>query len=150
MATAVTLGALAGWLTVSDKTSAAMWLFAGWTFLWEIGGRNIPNDFNDVEEDAALGVKTIPVILGPTVAARIVMLALVASFVLSFPLFVLAEMTVIFIFGAAVLGVYLLLLPALALWRDPRPEVSQRLYNRSAIYPLVLLVLLMANLLLIG
>lgn len=150
VATAVTLGALAGWLTVTDETSTALWLFAAWTFLWEIGGRNVPNDFNDIDEDRALGVKTIPVALGPKTASRVVMVALTLSYAISFPLFMVTQMPTFFIAGAALVGLYLLLIPAWGLWRDPRPEISRRLYNRSAIYPLVLLVLLMANLFLIG
>ena len=150
VATAVTLGALAGWLTVTDETSSALWLFAAWTFLWEIGGRNVPNDFNDIDEDRALGIKTIPVVLGPKTASRVVLAALIISYALSFPLFVLARMPVFFVAAAAAVGLYLLLIPAWRLWRDPRPEISQRLYNRSAVYPLVLLVLLMANLLFIS
>ncbi len=150
VASAVTLGALAGWLTVVDSVSLAFWLFAGWTFLWEIGGRNVPNDFNDMEEDALLGVKTIPVILGPQVASRVVFISLLFSYGLSFPLFFAAGMSLFFVVGGALIGLYLLLIPAWQLWRDPRPSVSRRLYNRSAIYPLVLLVLLMANLPFIG
>ncbi len=150
VATAVTLGALAGWLTVTDETSLALWFFVAWTFLWEIGGRNVPNDFNDIDEDKALGVKTIPVVLGPKVASRVVLVALMLSYALSFPLFMLTQMSAFFIVAAAAVGLYLLLIPAWGLWRDPRPEISQRLYNRSAVYPLVLLVLLMANVYFIG
>ena len=150
VATAVTLGALAGWLTVADETSLALWFFVAWTFLWEIGGRNVPNDFNDIDEDRVLGVKTIPVVLGPKTASRVVLAALMLSYALSFPLFILARMPAFFIAAAAAVGLYLLLIPAWGLWRDPRPEISQRLYNRSAVYPLVLLVLLMANLLFIS
>lgn len=150
VASAVTLGAVAGWLTVSSTTGAAFWLFAAWTFLWEIGGRNVPNDFNDIDEDKELGVKTIPVILGPVAASRIVIAALVGSYLLGFPLFVLAKTPPAFIAGAGVMGVYLLLAPAFALLKRPHPEISQRLYNRSAVYPLVLLFLLMTNMLVIG
>lgn len=150
VATAVTLGALAGWLTVTDDMPAAFWLFAAWTFLWEIGGRNVPNDFNDAVEDKALGVKTLPVVMGSIFSSRVIMTTLVASMVISLPLFISAGMPAPFIAGAILTAVYLLLMPAWRLWRDPRPEVSQQLYNRSAIYPLVLLILLMTNLLLIG
>ena len=150
VAFAVTLGALSGWLVVAEPNSSTFVLFGVWTFLWEIGGRNVPNDFNDVDEDEALGVKTIPVILGKELAGKIVFYALLASFFVSVPLMVLSEMPWPFIVAALSTGVYLLLIPGYALMRDPRPEVSRRLYNKSAIYPLVLLVFLMADLLVLS
>lgn len=151
VAMAVTLGALAGWLTVSEKLDwPSLLLFGIWTFLWEIGGRNIPNDFNDLEEDAALGVKTIPVVLGPRIAGRVVFWTLLASTVTSLPLMLLTGMPPLFIIAATITAVFILLVPGFRLMRDPRPEISQMLYNKSAIYPLVLLILIMANILLLG
>ena len=43
-----------------------------WTFAWEIGGRNIPNDWSDLEEDVNLGIRTVPVRYGkiPSWACR--------------------------------------------------------------------------------
>ncbi len=150
VATAVTLGALAGWMVVAEPNTTTFVLFGIWTFLWEIGGRNIPNDFNDVQEDEALGVKTIPVVLGKVMAGRIVFVALTASFLVSIPLMIMLEMPGPFIIGAVAVAIYVLLIPGYRLMRDPRPEVSRRLYNKSAIYPFVLLMLLMVNLLIVG
>ena len=147
VATAVTLGALAGWMVVAEPNTTTFVLFGVWTFLWEIGGRNVPNDFNDVEEDAALGVKTIPVILGRAAAGKIVFITLTASVLVSIPLIIMLEMPMLFFVGALAVAIYVLLIPGYQLMRDPRPEVSRRLYNKSAIYPLVLLLLLMVNLL---
>jgi len=151
VALAVTLGALSGWLVVAPAplNAATFLLFGAWTYLWEIGGRNIPNDFNDVDEDAALGVKTIPVVLGKARAGRIVFWALLASFLVSLPLMVMTGMPPLFIGGAVLISLYLLLIPGFALMRDPRPQISRKLYNKSAIFPLVLLLLLMVNLLLV-
>ena len=151
VAMAVTLGALSGWLVVArgPLNITTFLLFGVWTYLWEIGGRNVPNDFNDVDEDAALGVKTIPVVLGKARAGKIVFWALLASFLVSLPLLVLTGMPLIFIGGEVLISFYLLLIPGYALLRDPRPEISRKLYNKSAIFPLVLLLLLMVNLLLV-
>lgn len=149
VATAVTLGALSGWLVVDEPNTTTFVLFGVWTFLWEIGGRNVPNDFNDVEEDAKLGVKTIPVILGQPFAGKLVFFALLASMAASIPLMFLSEVSWFFIIGALLIGAVLLLIPGWRLMMDPRPEVSRKLYNKSAVYPLVLLVLLMANLLVV-
>lgn len=149
VAMAVTLGALSGWLVVAAANTTTFLLFGLWTYLWEIGGRNVPNDFNDVDEDAALGVKTIPTILGRETAGRIVFWALAASFAVSVPLMYLADIPWLFAIAALAVQVFLLLIPGYALMIDPRPEISRRLYNKSAIYPLILLLLLMANLLLV-
>lgn len=151
VAMAVTLGALSGWLVVAPAplNATTFLLFGVWTYLWEIGGRNVPNDFNDVDEDAALGVKTIPVVLGKARAGRIVFWALLASFLVSLPLMVMTGMPSLFIGGAVLISLYLLLIPGYALMRDPRPQISRKLYNKSAIFPLVLLLLLMVNLLLV-
>jgi len=151
VAMAVTLGALSGWLVVAPAplNTVTFLLFGAWTYLWEIGGRNVPNDFNDVDEDAALGVKTIPVVLGKARAGKIVFWALLASFLVSLPLLVLTGMPPVFIGGEVLISIYLLLIPGYALMRDPRPEISRKLYNKSAIFPLVLLLLLMVNLLLV-
>lgn len=151
VALAVTLGALSGWLVVAPAPldTVPFLLFGVWTYLWEIGGRNVPNDFNDVDEDAALGVKTIPTILGKARAGKIVFWALLASFLVSLPLLVMTGMPLGFIGAVVLVNLYLLLIPGYALMRDPRPEISRKLYNKSAIFPLVLLLLLMVNLLLV-
>jgi 4-hydroxybenzoate polyprenyltransferase len=149
VAMAVTLGALAGWLVVAPPNFTTFLLFGLWTYLWEIGGRNVPNDFNDVEEDAALGVKTIPVVLGWAFAGKIVFFSLTASVAVSIPLMVLAGLPWPFVLAALGVAAYLLLLPGYALMKEPRPEISRGLYNKSAVYPLVLLLLLMVNLLLV-
>lgn len=152
VALAVTLGALSGWLVVAPAPldTAPFILFGVWTYLWEIGGRNVPNDFNDVDEDAALSVKTIPTILGKARAGKIVFWALLASFLVSLPLLVMTGMPLGFIGAVVLVSLYLLLIPGYALMRDPRPEISRKLYNKSAIFPLVLLLLLMVNLLLVS
>lgn len=146
VATAVTLGALAGWLAVGGPVNRLFVLFAAWTFIWEIGGRNLPNDFNDVEEDAPLGIKTIPVVFGPRRAAQIIFAALLLTFLMSILLVLSTSFSAVFKIGTPLLGIYLLLIPAYRLLRDPRPQVSAKLYNRSAIYPLILLLVLLISL----
>ena len=166
VAAAVTLGAVAGWLAVAPGSLASFsgWvtvirsggltlaLFSAWSFAWEIGGRNIPNDFNDVEEDRPLGTKTIPSVLGERLASRVVLVMLLATTVLSVMLvwsarWASSPQLVAVLAGVAVLDVYMLLLPALGLAKEPTVPASVRLYNRSALYPLALLAVLMLSLL---
>lgn len=149
VAAAVTLGALAGWLAVAPPNLSTFLLFGLWTYLWEIGGRNVPNDFNDVDEDTALGVKTIPVVLGRERAGKIVFWTLLASFLASLPLMMATIRSPIFIAVASITSLFLLLAPGFALMRDPRPEISRKLYNKAAVFQLVLLLFLIANLLLV-
>lgn len=146
VATAVTLGALAGWFAVGGKFSGLFILFAVWTFIWEIGGRNIPNDFNDIDEDAPLGTKTIPVVFGERRAAQVVFVALSLTFVASILLVLFSDFSWVFKAAVPLLGIFLLLIPGFRLLKDPRPQVSVKLYNRSALYPLVMLLILMISL----
>ncbi len=164
VALAVTLGAVAGWLAVAkgDLNSYSGWLtmlssggltlalFALWSFAWEIGGRNIPNDFNDIEEDKPLGTKTAPSVLGEIFASRIIMVSLIIAVLLSIALILsagFANIQLIFLLaGISILDLYMLLLPARRLVLDPRSAVSVKLYNHSAFYPLALLLLIILSL----
>ena len=61
----VGVGGLAGVWAVTPAPGLAMVIvFFAWAFAWEIGGRNIPNDWSDLEEDRHLGIKTVPVRYG--------------------------------------------------------------------------------------
>ncbi len=144
VAIAVTLGGVAGWLVVSNVYGVLFWLFVAWTFFWEIGGRNVPNDFNDVEEDKEIGIKTFPVIFGCENAAKIIMLFLILTTIASLPMVWLATMSYFWIAAAAVLAVYFLLIPGWRLLADSVPQQSMKLYNRSCFYPPAMLVLLLA------
>jgi len=164
VASAVTLGAVAGWLAVApgDLSSYAGWsamlksggatlaIFALWSFTWEVGGRNIPNDFNDMEEDKPLGTKTVPSVLGEAAAARIIVINLVIASLLSLLLIISAGFAgiqlALLLSGIIALDFYMLLLPARRLALDARPAISVKLYNRSAFYPLALLLLIILSL----
>lgn len=119
-----------------------------WLFCWEIGGQNIPADWHDVEEDQRLGGQTIPVRYGPAKASAIVLLALGASVVLGALLvwFSPLRFTPVTVILAAAVGVVLLLLPALRLYRTKDKEQAAALFNRASYYPLALLSLALANL----
>ena len=54
-----------------------------WVFFWEVGGQNIPADWNDAKEDRLLGAKTIPVCLGSERAAMIVLGSLILTLLFS-------------------------------------------------------------------
>jgi 4-hydroxybenzoate polyprenyltransferase len=147
VAGAVTLGAIAGWLAVSPTINKQLIIFALWSFVWEIGGRNVPNDFNDVEEDSKLGTKTIPTVFGGQVASKVIFVFLMITFIISIVMVFLTPFNIFFKVAAIVVGLYLLIIPAFKLISNPTPSFSVKLYNKSAFYPLVLLLVLMVSLL---
>ncbi len=143
VAMAVTLGGIAGWIAIAPSAGILFWLFVAWTFSWEIGGRNIPNDFNDVEEDTRIGVKTFPVIFGCDAAAHIIIVFLILTSIISLPMVWLATGSYLWVGTAFVLDAVLLLMPGWRLLEDSVPTKSMKLYNRSAFYPLAMLFLLL-------
>ncbi len=149
VAIAVTLGGIAGWMAVANPPyGAVFFLFAAWTFVWEIGGRNLPNDFNDVEEDAELGVMTMPVVYGKVFASRVSFAFLILTVIMSIALVTVAALPVWVLAGTVVGGILFLLVPGWKLVKTPEPEVSRVLYNRSASYTPAMLALLAAGVIL--
>lgn len=120
-----------------------------WLSSWEIGGQNVPNDLIDLDEDARLGAKTIPVRMGVDRAVMIILVSLALSLGLGlsiswvFP----GGPRHLFAAGISLAGVYLLLIPAYRLYRDRTPVQASALFNRASFYPLaVLLVALLSSL----
>ncbi|MCB1560485.1 MAG: UbiA family prenyltransferase [Xanthomonadales bacterium] len=127
---------------VPDPSVSGLALMLGWLMCWEIGGQNIPADWNDIEEDRLLGARTIPLVLGTraaaAIAAGLLLLATVLSLVL--PTFSplpsqLALQSIVLIAGCA-----LLLWPSLRLMRSGEGRDAARLFDLASLYPLALLV----------
>jgi 4-hydroxybenzoate polyprenyltransferase len=112
-----------------------------WLFFWEMGGQNIPNDWADMEEDTRLRATTIPVRFGPAYAKVIIFVSLVLVVALNGILLSSARIEARSVGIAASLGagVYLLLIPALRLYRGTRQSHVLGLFNRASYYPLSLL-----------
>ena len=143
------LGAVAAVFAVDPHPSVLFLVFLlGLIFFWEIGGQNIPNDWTDIEEDRRFKAKTIPVKLGLVRAALLSQACLVAAYLLTFMLVWISPM----IFGAipllavAGLGVWLLLLPVLRLVGENDRRNAMDLFNKASHYPLSLLIVVMATL----
>jgi 4-hydroxybenzoate polyprenyltransferase len=135
----VAVGGLAGVYAVSAQPAPRMVvLFILWAFAWEVGCRNIPNDWSDLEEDVHLGIRTIPVRYGRRVAAWIsfsLLCVTVASSVL-FPLIVPLRHPVLYLAGAAAAGGALLVAPAARWLRRGNTEAAMFFFNRACFYPL--------------
>jgi len=144
-----TLGGLAAVFAVdhSPEPSFLLLLFL-WLFFWEIGGQNVPADWHDIEEDAALAARTVPVVYGPRGASIIVLATLLVSVVLSG--FVLGHtpggLEVPLLIAALAAGGFFLLWPAVRLFRTRDRKEAAVLFNRASYYPLSLLAIVAARL----
>jgi 4-hydroxybenzoate polyprenyltransferase len=143
----VGVGALAGWVAMTGEVRPLeMSLLFLWMAAWEIGGRNIVNDFADVEEDEQLGIRTVPVVYGPRVAALMTSLFLGLTLLASLALQPASQLSTLYLAGAALVGGYLLIWPAIGLLRAPVPRNARSLFNRASLYPPAMLIVLIASL----
>ena len=142
----VAVGAMAGWIAVADRVDVLPALaFFIWIAAWEIGGRNIVNDWSDVDEDVHLGIKTIPVVYGHKVAGRLILFFLLLTVGASVILAYLVPLNVIYLVGALIEGWYALLYPTVRLLKNPSPEMAITLFNRASLYPLVMLTIVVVS-----
>ena len=143
----VAVGAMAGWIAVVDEIALVPALvFFIWIAAWEIGGRNIVNDWSDIEEDIHLGIKTVPVVYGHKVAGRLILFFLLMAVGCSLLIAPLINLNGIYLVGALIEGWYALLSPTIKLLKNPAPEVAITLFNRASLYPLVMLTIVVISL----
>ncbi|MBM9605643.1 UbiA family prenyltransferase [Desulfopila inferna] len=144
-----TLGGLAAVFAVDASPDPMLLLLIfSWLFLWEIGGQNVPADWHDIQEDITLQARTVPVSLGARIASMIVLGTLSASLILGGVLFLAAPLRfpLPFYLGTILAGLYLLILPALRLFRTRDRDEASALFNRASYYPCVLFILTLATL----
>ena len=143
----VAVGAMAGWVAVVDEVALVPALvFFIWIAAWEIGGRNIVNDWSDIEEDIYLGIKTVPVVYGHKVAGWLILFFLLVAVGCSLLIGPLLNLNGIYLAGALIEGWYALLYPTIKLLKNPAPEVAITLFNRASLYPLVMLTIVVISL----
>jgi 4-hydroxybenzoate polyprenyltransferase len=120
-------------------------LLFGWLFFWEIGGQNIPADWNDTEEDRRVQAKTLPVHFGFETAGRVALGALMVSVGLSgyLPRISPAELGWPFAGFTLLLGYVLLLRPGYRLFRLMQGRLAARLFDSASYYPLAMLALIL-------
>lgn len=141
------LGPVAAVLTVVQRPDPLLLaLMVAWLMAWEIGGQNVPADWNDVEEDRRVGAKTIPVMFGPKVAGTVMLLALLATVALSYGLPSISPLTLGWQYQVAnlAIGVWLLLVPGIGLFRSLDGRQAARLFDRASFYPVAQLLLITA------
>ena len=144
-----TTGAIAAVFAV-DPTPSPYFLILLflWLFFWEVGGQNIPHDWADIQEDRRLNTETIPVRFGPNGATLMILISLLIAFsfsVINF-YFSQADYRFPFVLAAAGAGLFLLIIPAVQLYRKKKRRYAMMLFNKASYYPLVILVVVVINL----
>jgi 4-hydroxybenzoate polyprenyltransferase len=119
-------------------------LMLAWLMLWEIGGQNIPADWNDVEEDKRVGAKTIPLTFGPKRAGLLVVITLILTTLVSLflPLISPKSLGWPYLLATGLAGLYLLVLPGIQLYKKRESRQAGRLFDRASYYPLAQLTIM--------
>lgn len=126
----VGVGGLAGWAAVAPLSSAAVPFFA-FLALWEIGGRNLPNDLADVTADSAVGLTTVATVFGASVSAVATAWVAAATLVALALLGQALGVTV----ASVTIGLWAMGLPAISLARTRTSEQAGRYFNRASLLP---------------
>jgi 4-hydroxybenzoate polyprenyltransferase len=126
-------------------------LVLAWVFVWEIGGQNIPADWNDTAEDRRVHARTIPLQLGTQIAGLIVLLTLTLT--ITFSLF-LPRVSPLplgwpYLLATALAGILLLIQPAYNLYQQQSEgRMAARLFDRASYYPMAQLIIVTLSVLL--
>lgn len=122
-------------------------LVLAWVFCWEIGGQNVPADWNDTEEDRRVNAKTIPLQLGTQTAGIIVLLTLglTVAFSLLLPRVSPLPLGWLYITLSALAGILLLIKPGYELYRRQNEgRLAAKLFDSASYYPMAKLALITA------
>jgi 4-hydroxybenzoate polyprenyltransferase len=127
-----------------DPSLVLLLLLFAWVFFWEIGGQNVPADWNDTEEDRRVGAKTIPLLFGFERAGQVVLASLSLTVIISLFLPGISSLTlgVPYLIASALAGFFLLLRPAYRLYQQQEGRLAARLFDRASYYPLTQLAIL--------
>ncbi|MEK6953722.1 MAG: UbiA prenyltransferase family protein [Candidatus Micrarchaeota archaeon] len=139
----VAVGVMIGWFAAGGGFAAIpLLLLSGLFFAWEVGGRNIPNDLSDVEQDKLLGVRTLPSVYGEKTSSLLIALFGFAVLIANIALGVLLSLGMPYLVLSTLAGIAFLILPALFLMANPLPKEALKYFNKASIYPFFLLALL--------
>lgn len=130
----------------ADQALRVLPVVLAWVFFWEIGGQNIPADWNDTVEDQRVHAKTIPLQLGTQKAGMLVLLSLVLAVLTSLllPLVSLLPLGWPYLVATALAGFFLLLRPGYRLYRRREGRLAAELFNSASYYPLAQLAIITA------
>ncbi len=119
-------------------------LIFAWVFFWEIGGQNIPADWNDTVEDKRVNAKTIPIHFGTKRAGLIVVIALGLTVITGMLLPVISplDLGLPYLLASAVAGFILLLKPGYQLYQLQEGRQAATLFDNASYYPLAQLAII--------
>ncbi len=120
-------------------------LILAWVFVWEIGGQNVPADWNDTAEDKRVNARTIPLQLGTQTAGIIVLITLSLTVLLSLflPLASPLNLGWFYRLASAAAGAFLLLKPGYDLYRQQTEgRMAAKLFDNASFYPMAQLVII--------
>ncbi len=119
-------------------------LIFAWVFFWEIGGQNVPADWNDTVEDKRVGAKTIPIHFGTQKAGLIVIISLGLTVLISMflPLISPINLGLPYLIASAVIGYLLLLKQGFRLYQLQEGRLAARLFDQASYYPLAQLAII--------
>lgn len=119
-------------------------LVLAWIFFWEIGGQNVPADWNDTAEDKRVNAKTIPLQLGTKTAGWIVVATLLLTVIISMFLPIVSPLNLswLYLLASAAAGAYLLLRPAIQLSREHEGRQAAKLFDSASLYPMAQLTII--------
>ncbi len=139
-------GPLAAVFTVDRHPAPLLLLLLfTWVFFWEIGGQNIPADWNDTLEDRRVNAKTIPIHFGTQKAGLIVVIALGLTVVTSLFLPVASPVVlgIPYLLASAIVGLLLLIRPGYRLYRRHQEgRLAAQLFDNASYYPLAQLAII--------
>lgn len=120
-------------------------LVLAWVFMWEIGGQNVPADWNDTAEDKRVHAKTIPLQLGTQIAGIIVLVTLGLTVLISLLLPIVSPLNLGWLYRMTVIlaGVVLLIKPGFDLYRQQTEgRMAAKLFDSASYYPMAQLVII--------
>ena len=128
----------------ADPSLASLLLLLVWLFFWEIGGQNVPADWNDTVEDKRVNAKTIPIQFGMEKAGLIVISSLAITVITSalLPTISPASLGLPYILASLIVGFILLLQPAFQLNRNKEGRYAAKLFDKASYYPVAQFVLI--------
>jgi 4-hydroxybenzoate polyprenyltransferase len=128
----------------ASPSPASLLLLLVWLFFWEIGGQNVPADWNDTVEDRRVNAKTIPIHFGVDKAGVIVVLTLAVTVIASvfLPTISPINLGLPFIVLSIIIGYVFLLQPALQLNKNKQGRDAAKLFDRASFYPVAQFVLI--------
>ncbi len=130
----------------ADQAPSVLPVVLAWVFFWEIGGQNIPADWNDTVEDKRVNAKTIPLQLGTQTAGVIVLLSLGLTVIISLMLPMVSFLSLgwPYLLASAIAGFFLLLIPGYRLYQRQEGRLAAELFNKASYYPLAQLAIIAA------